>query len=329
MNLESEQDRLVSRIREVKERHAAGLTKYPNVIGVGVGLREVGGRRTDEVCVRVYVRRKVPEGQLRPGEVLPRRVDGVTVDVVEGEFVYMQHASPPLPLWQRIARHFPLMRPGVSVGGLRVTAGTLGAAVYDMLGGQQLLLSNWHVLCGDPNCVPGEEIVQPGVFDGGVGPQDTVAALFRFAHTDRVDAAVAAVSGQRFLFEAIPGIGLVRGVGRAVLGQRVRKSGRTTGLTSGIVDDVSADITLSDGSSFRNQIVVVRDAEAMIVAGGDSGSLVVDEGNFAVGLLFAGRTDGSRWMANHIDDVIAALEIRFTPEPSPLQIAAVLAASVP
>jgi hypothetical protein len=313
------------RVREIKERYATRLTQYPNVTGVGVGLRLVNGQRTNEVCVRVYVRRKLPEGQLRTTEILPRTLDGVTVDVVESEFIFMQEDAPPLPLEQRVTRHFPFLTPGVSVGGLRVTAGTLGAAVYDVLGGGQLLLSNWHVLCGSPDCVQGEEIVQPGVFDGGATPKDTVAMLERFAHTDRVDAAVAAVNGQRFLRDAIPGIGLVRSIGGATLGTRVRKSGRTTGVTIGVVDDVSADVTVS-GLMFRDQISVVRDDEDVIVAGGDSGSLVVDEQNLAVGLLFGGRVDGSRWIANQIQDVVDALQIRFTPEPSPLHVAAMLTA---
>jgi hypothetical protein len=315
-----------NRVREIKERYTARLMQYPNVTGVGVGLKLVDGQRTNEVCVRVYVRRKLPEAQLQTTELLPRTLDGVTVDVVEGEFTFMQGDAPPLPLEQRVTRHFPFLTPGVSVGGLRVTAGTLGTAVYDVMGGGQMLLSNWHVLCGSPDCVQGEEIVQPGVFDGGTAPKDTVAVLERFANTDRVDAAVATVNGQRFLRDAIPGIGLVRSIGGAALGTRVRKSGRTTGVTAGIVDDVSADVTV-DGLMFRDQISVVRDNEDVIVAGGDSGSLVVDEQNLAVGLLFAGKRDGSRWIANQIQDVVDALQIRFTPEPSPLHITAMLSAT--
>jgi len=316
------------RVREIKERYAARLMQYPNVTGVGVGFKLVNGQQTNEVSVRVYVRRKLPESQLRAAEILPRILDGVTLDVVEGEFIFMQDGAPPLPFAQRVSRHFPFLTPGVSVGGLRVTAGTLGAAVYDGQGGGQLLLSNWHVLCGSSDCAQGEEIVQPGVFDGGAAPKDTVAVLERFAHTDRVDAAVATVNGQRFLRDAIPGIGLVRSIGRATLGMRVRKSGRTTGVTRGVVDDVSADVNV-EGLLFRDQISVVREGEDVIVLGGDSGSLVVNEQNLAVGLLFAGRTDGSRWIANQIQDVVDALQIRFTPEPSPLHVAMMLAAAEP
>jgi hypothetical protein len=314
-----------SQIREVKERNAARLRAYPNVTGVGVGLRIVGGKLTDEPCVRVYVRRKLPEAELPKDGVLPHSVDGITVDVVEGDFVLMQDGAAPLSFELRVSRHFPFLTPGISVGGLRVSAGTLGAAVYDLAGGGQLLLSNWHVLCGDPDCLPGEEIVQPGVFDGGEAPADTVGALARFADTNRVDAAVAAINGHRFLRDAIPGIGLVRGATGGGLGMRVRKSGRTTGVTTGIVDDVSADVVVS-GKQFFGQISVVPEDGEVIVRGGDSGSLVVDEQNMAVGLLFGGRRDGKRIIANQIQDVVDALGIRFTPEPSPLHVTAILSA---
>jgi hypothetical protein len=117
-------------------------------------------------------------------------------------------------------------------------------------------------------------------------------------------------------------VGLVRGTTGAVLGSRVRKSERTTGVTTGIVDDVSADVVVT-GLQFRDQISVVRDTGGVIVAGGDSGSPVVNEANLAVGLLFGGRTDGSRWIANQIHDVMDGLRITFTPEPSPLHAAVI------
>ena len=65
---------------------------YPNVIGVGTGLKYVGGRARDLLCVQFYVRRKVArpgEGRL-PRFVWARRRDGsivrsrrVPTDVIE------------------------------------------------------------------------------------------------------------------------------------------------------------------------------------------------------------------------------------------------------
>src|SRR5689334_1015255 len=73
-------------VLEAKTRLAEQLKRYPNVTGVGVGLREVGGKRTDEIAIRVYVREKRSEAGLRPDERLPDQIDGVRVDIVEARF---------------------------------------------------------------------------------------------------------------------------------------------------------------------------------------------------------------------------------------------------
>ena len=43
----------------------------------------MGGEPTDEIAIIVSVRRKVPAADLRPGEGIPYRLEGVPVDVVE------------------------------------------------------------------------------------------------------------------------------------------------------------------------------------------------------------------------------------------------------
>ncbi|HVL70354.1 MAG TPA: hypothetical protein VM434_00545, partial [Beijerinckiaceae bacterium] len=47
---------------------------------------------------------------------------------------------------------------------------------------------------------------------------------------------------------------------------------------------------------------------------GDSGSLVVDGDRKAVGLFFAGPLDGSYGIANHIEDVLAGMQIELVTE---------------
>ena len=71
----------------VQERYAAELMKKENVVGVGIGLRRVGGRPTDQVCIVVMVKDKVPLHTLSPKDRVPQMLDGVPVDVQEtGEF---------------------------------------------------------------------------------------------------------------------------------------------------------------------------------------------------------------------------------------------------
>lgn len=71
------------RAREVLQRHESELLGHSNVIGVGVGLQQVGGESTGEVAIVVLVRRKVAEGELAPDDVLPESLEGVAVDVQE------------------------------------------------------------------------------------------------------------------------------------------------------------------------------------------------------------------------------------------------------
>src|SRR4051812_16216693 len=67
--------------------NAEDLAARANVVGGGAGRRTVGGRRTAEPAVVVYVSRKVPREELHPRDVIPREVEGVhgpvPTDVVE------------------------------------------------------------------------------------------------------------------------------------------------------------------------------------------------------------------------------------------------------
>jgi len=67
----------------VKRRHEAELLRKANVVAVGVGRRTRGGAQTDEVCLIVSVRKKIPAAQLGSSDVIPSVLDGVPVDVVE------------------------------------------------------------------------------------------------------------------------------------------------------------------------------------------------------------------------------------------------------
>lgn len=74
------QDRM-NRLRRVKEAHEEQLLRKRNVVGVGIGFRERAGRLSDEPVIVVSVSRKVPSHMLDPGDVIPRELEGVRVDV--------------------------------------------------------------------------------------------------------------------------------------------------------------------------------------------------------------------------------------------------------
>lgn len=69
--------------KAVKDAHLHELLSKPNVIGCGVGFRQVGGEPTDQVALVVMVRSKVPAALLAEHERIPAELEGVPVDVQE------------------------------------------------------------------------------------------------------------------------------------------------------------------------------------------------------------------------------------------------------
>ena len=101
-------------------------------------------------------------------------------------------------------------------------------------------------------------------------------------------------------------------------GTEVAKLGRTTGLTRGRVTAFELDnvvVNLDRGNvRFDNQIEVEGAGDEPFSAGGDSGSLIVDEDRRAVALLFAGGDLGGAngkglTYANPIRAVLVALGV--------------------
>jgi len=232
------------------------------------------------------------------------------------------------------------MRPcpaGFSVGNVAVTAGTLGSVVYDFLPGattdppgpglgvpsQYYILSNNHVLAASNSAQIGSSIVQPGVFDGGVDPQDRIGTLSRFIpiqfapqipldrHNNVIDAALAQCefsdATRETYFSGAPRAW--RRKANVAVGDLVKKTGRTTNLSLGRVISVDATVDVGYGNAgaarFRDQILTTN-----ISAGGDSGSLVTSLDGVALGLLFAGSSVVT--ILNHIETVRALLRVEIS-----------------
>lgn len=179
-------------VRALKRTHWTGLKTDRNVIGAAFGQRTAHGEKTDEPAMVIYVLRKAPKAGIPPSRLLPRRIyvggDCVEVDVVETGPIYAHEFT---------ARERPATC-GISVGHFNITAGTIGAFVIDNGDGTTCLLSNNHVLADENAGVVGDAIIQPGAFDGGSTPGDTIATLKRFvmltATGNTVDAAIAEVT---------------------------------------------------------------------------------------------------------------------------------------
>lgn len=73
----------LARLAAIQARYESRLMELPQAVGVGIGYRQRGGRKTDELCLVVMVSKKLARAALSPADLAPRELEGVGVDVVE------------------------------------------------------------------------------------------------------------------------------------------------------------------------------------------------------------------------------------------------------
>ena len=320
---------------QVKNEYVHQLLGKRNVVACGVGFKQREGKWTDELCVVVSVTKKLPKAQLAAEDVVPQKLGEVKTDVLE------------IGVVRALQSHQDRWRPapgGVSVGHVAVTAGTIGCLVQR--GDDIFILSNNHVLANSNNGQIGDAILQPGRYDGGT-MADQIATLFEFVPIDfgqgpvecpwaktteavlnalaqatgsshrvmavrqtagvnQVDAALGKPLSPDLVTKEILEIGVPKGVKEAELGMAIQKSGRTTGLTHDRITQIDVTVQVNyDGqiATFIGQL-----ATGPMSKGGDSGSAVLTEDGYVVGLLFAG-SDTTTFF-NPIQAVLSALNVQ-------------------
>lgn len=303
-------DPQVQAVMEIQDRHTDELLARPGIIGTATGMTEEG-----RPAVIVFAK----SATLAKGAALPPRLEKAPVIVeVVGEIKALKGRPPrdDVDPTGRFPRPVPI---GVSTGHFNITAGTIGCRVKDA-SGNVYALSNNHVYADENRASIGDNVLQPGPFDGGVNPDDAIGTLFAFAPivfstsaNNVIDAAIA-LSSTANLGNATPsnGYGTPKSQTLAAsIGMRVMKYGRTTVQTKGRVDAINATLDVGYDSGvarFVDQIVI---RPGSFSAGGDSGSLIVaQKGKDArkpVGLLFAGSSLVT--IANPIDAVLGHFNV--------------------
>jgi hypothetical protein len=312
------------------------LLKKKNVVAVIPGHKLVGGIDTGRDAIVVYVTKKVPLDELSAEDIVPKTVEGFESDV--------QISGPIRALaLDRTSKWRPAPG-GVSIGHPLITAGTLGMIVKK--NGARYILSNNHVLANSNNASMGDQTWQPGSYDGGaaldtighlsnfplisfVGDESNCpiargyAALFNFfakllhrksrqsptiSALNKVDCAISLPLDDADVSEEILEIGkpVSFNLSDPQIGAAVKKSGRTSGVNQGTVIGTNgiAQVNYDDSkvAVFEDQIFTTA-----IAQGGDSGSVVLNDKNEVIGLLFAGSD--TLTIVNKITNVIAALEL--------------------
>lgn len=319
----------VKEVISVQEEVTPDLMAQPEILGTAVGQDDDG-----EITLVVFVNSETSNH----GEVmsaLRHSIKGVRVSAqLTDRFRALGKPSSGGTKVSHKAIQAPPIQLGTSGGWGHDLAnnyccgGTLGSLIQ--VGKVQYILSNYHVFESD--IVPGgngivaatgNPIIQPGLIDVGcnaAGAQ-SVALLKTVSSLpgSNVDCSVAEViSGMVNDSGAILEIGTISARTSAPsIGQLVKKSGRTSGLTRSKITSFNATISVAyenecaGGAAFTKtftQQIVISNRGSSFLTGGDSGSLMVQDVTTnpkAIGLLYAGSSTTA--IANPIDEVLAFL----------------------
>ena len=167
---------LDQKFKSEKDKIRKSMMKLPGVVGVGWGLQEKNGKRTGQQVIRVYVTKKVSEGELGKDNVIPKKIklkggEKIATDVMEVGHIELRGFT---------GKYRPA-QPGAVVGHPQGNfAGTLGAVATDNVDGKKVFISASHVLANENNAQVGDNILQPAVQYGGVDPEDKIGELRRF-----------------------------------------------------------------------------------------------------------------------------------------------------
>lgn len=77
------QHQVIKQVIAVKARHESELLELANVVGVGIGFKEVNQEMTDQIAIIVNVIEKMALVDLAAEDIVPPDLDGVSTDVQE------------------------------------------------------------------------------------------------------------------------------------------------------------------------------------------------------------------------------------------------------
>lgn len=310
--LKKEQERLLAVYEKVKDQ----LIDYPNVVNIGIGIKEKNGQLTGEGCIKIIVKEKKSEKDLDPSETIPKTVEGVPTDVI-----ILKSKIPIAACTEDRSSHRPIKggiminnyRNGSGVGG----SGTLGCLAKLVSDDSWVILSNHHVLYGEKG-KDGDEIGQPAVGCSWCCKTNVIAE--NLDKDESLDCAIAKVKDDIGLENSIIEIGDLEllGSSTAVNGERVRKRGSRTGFTSGtisFIDPATKEITIDPNPSGGpaddpGGCTNYHPGTNVFAYHGDSGSVVVNDDNEVVGLLYSVSHDYSQGFASDIGLVKTAMNIK-------------------
>jgi len=288
-----------------------------NLMGLGVGLKHTNGKPTGDIAIRVFVRKKVAESRVSRNALVKPFINGYPTDVVEIGI------PRPLSTGSSFAAPFPcggvlIHNEGIKLTNGKFEAGTLGCLVQ--IGDALCLMTCNHVIANLNQARVGDPINVDGT---------TIATLFMAAplldppSANTVDVAVAKIIPGT-VSNSLVGLPLVPPATPDVLpNDIVKKSGAETQVRTGTVSDVHFEssvpyefqgidlgnnVTIEKNYIFHDQFLVQSQPGPMFSEEGDSGSIVLNDDDQPIGLLFAGDGKGFTFV-NPIKYIVASLGI--------------------
>jgi len=328
-------------ILQVKKKVQARLMKKMNVTGVGIGFKETRGKLTDELSLVVLVTKKMELSQLASKDIVPAEIEGIVTDVKEVGHIVIHKLR--TDRWRPAVPGVSIGHEYITAGTFGAVVRDNNASNKLILSNNHVLANSNDAQQGDSILQPGPidhgyapqdriadlERFVPIVFEksddttcsivkgvagianfiaGMLGSKSRLSTIRMEPAPNEVDAAVA-IPWKDSITDEILGIGIITDVCDPELEMRVKKSGRTTGLTEGKITTLNTRVEVGYGGGkiaiFENQIITNDMSNP-----GDSGSLLVEaETNKAVGLLFAGSDEVT--VHSPIKRVLELLDIRF------------------
>lgn len=328
----------INAVREILKDNRNQLLDRAHVVAVGIGYKMTQGQKTADLSIVCSVEQKMPASRLKTQDMVPTTINSIPTDVVETGVIYARQSRTdryrPAPGGVSIGHR------NITAGTLGCVVKKDGQPC--ILSNNHVLANSNNAQPGDPILQPGPHdggtfpddhiaellefvpiefsIPEPpsdcsiagsaaslmNSIARALGSETRLKAVRTRAGDNLVDAAIARPLQANDISAEILEIGTISGVAGGELGMIIKKSGRTTGLTTGEIVQIDVTVTVQYGGGqsarFTDQLL----AGAMS-QGGDSGSAVLDTNNNLVGLLFAGSDSST--IINRIKHVFSILRI--------------------
>jgi hypothetical protein len=337
------QNRFLNELDQARET----LAKLPNVVAMGIGMKETAGKFTDEIVIRVFVEQKISRDLIAPKDLIPTEINGIKTDVLTP--LVVTDDSDVCGEERRDLTQFRPIQAGIAISTDSTSYGTLGWFGTLDADDTPILLTNKHVLYDTTNSTDNRhlKVAQPQLgspstccccecgSDNAIGESIIGIRDITPASATSVDCGIAKINpdiAAEIIYEitnnATDEVLTVTGTGVAVVGDRVRKIGARSGFTTGTVIHIG-DIAVAAPTDSAGTTISVRQGQVMIIPvaeetyqvregvckfafsnSGDSGAVILNDDDEIIALNWGGdRTTNNVGitLANNIANVLSKL----------------------